>query len=358
MSVNPLLQRRRETVASQGEISGKAFIDAVAIEQRRANARDGEALAMSYQGGDDPFNLSVMPGELVFGNCRNSNVFSTYGEPNEYGWTSLAGLCWGDYGATPSIDAMMRDVYFMGVAKTKHEVGSADSTESGFSFTRAGTASVINNGPKDIHAGDLVGWRFIPLSKEEEGYGFNKDHKLNINNRLGTPLTKMLPQLVSFQYHDFKPNLYGAYQLFRKTKSAGGISDANPKEMHAIFSDDDHSVSELSDAQEEAMGYRDGIEGLAILFRRAETLNLPMLDVVFAYHGGKTEENTTEQLKNQIENGMNEEAKLLARNALRVLCAGVAASWYHKSRRIIGKAMNGCRPTETAHLMVGHWRRI
>jgi hypothetical protein len=48
----------------------------------------------------------------------------------------------------------------------------------------------------------------------------------------------------------------------------------------------------------------------------------------------------------------------LTRNCMRVLCSGVAASWFHNSSRILGRAMNRCRPTETLHGIFGHSKRI
>ena len=80
---NPLLQRRRQPIAAQGEITGKAFIDAVEVADRRENANDGVLLLNSYPGGGDDNNLQVMPGELVFGLRKREHPYMS-GEPNEY----------------------------------------------------------------------------------------------------------------------------------------------------------------------------------------------------------------------------------------------------------------------------------
>ena len=56
-NVNPLNQRRREPIAAQGEITGKAFLDTMELADRRENAADAFLLAQSYPGGENDHNV-------------------------------------------------------------------------------------------------------------------------------------------------------------------------------------------------------------------------------------------------------------------------------------------------------------
>lgn len=400
---NPLTQRRRDPIPAQGEITGKAFVDAVEIAERRENSADAYYLANSYPGGANDDNLMVMPGELVFGLRKRSNYQIGYhGEPNEYGFTSMAGLFYGNYG---SDDAMMRDYYFMGVAKTEFRVGNSDQPESGFSFLRAGSFTIINNGPADIYAGDLVGYRF-PLNNKSIGRPTDSAlGKVVPQNMAGTPNTKYLAEVIRFDYTDFTTSIAGALDRMTKTRINGGISDISYKDTHSTIGAD---IKKLSDGQEEAVGYKFGI--MAIIIRAIASLNAnyrnlgPMptgvneTDIarqLGLFDAGNVEDKkwfkllsdifVNEQVKGtrhytesetrtndarrtdipavldagqiQIVNDNKADIKHLMLNVSKTLCGSIAGSWHHKSSRVIGKAMKGASTTQSLDVMIGHWRR-
>lgn len=366
----------------QGEISGKAFLDEIQREERKENAVDHYRGRVSYAGGDNDDNLSVMPGELVFGLRSNSNTFGHGMGPNEFGLSSWAGFCWGVYG---SDDASMRDWYFMGVAKDEDE--RSKQSASGFAFTRAGIVSVINVGHHDLFAGDLVAWSLPDRSKDD----------MRLRGGAGTTNPKMLAELVPFDYADFTTHAAGAL-VNASRPSAGNSTNPGSSDIpiERLISPGPINANNhgLSDAQEESMGYKYGLLGAVlrgIEALQAEGIRIPTDGTpaanasalattlglfnteagadaralrVLAHILGNDQVPGTDHynaVKAQLDTHEREASKeyaMLSQSLMRVLCGGIASSWYHKSMRVVGKVTAGGRPTATVTLNVGAGRRI
>jgi hypothetical protein len=395
-AANPLRQSRRDPISAQGEITGKALIDYSEVQDRRENSADHHLLAKSYPGGNNDDNLMVMPGELVFAPRNRESVYSMAGEPNEYGLSSMAGLYYGRY---QSDDAMMRDYYFVGVAKTEFRVGNSDQPESGFAVLKAGSYTTTNNGPYDIYPGDLIGYRF-PLNTLSPGWGTddrsqkltgkdaNSMDRIVPQNRAGTPNGKYLAEIVPFDYTDFKTSTAGALvamKLPSADKGGQGIAGLSMKDFDKNTGD--RSNRQLSNIQEEAMGYKFGIAGIVLrgiesLLRQGVALNdatqvadaigifrndprpetspwFQMMSDIFLYDQvpGSGHYNTSKTAFEAAHQAATD-YKYLSRHCMRFFQTGVASSWYHKSNRVLGKALNRARPTESLNAIFGHYRRL
>lgn len=421
---NAMLQANYKPVTTQGEITGKAFVDWSRINEARYNANNSRGLLSSYPGGGNDDNLSLMPHELAFGKKEQGAQmrYMRAGEPNEHGLTALAGTRYGDYWTD---EAMMRDYYFMGVVKTEYRVGENIDPNHGFSFVRAGSISTVNNGPGDIFAGDLICWRF-PLTKRspnDDGTRpiTNEMGPIVHQNRQGTPNTKYLAEIMRFDYTDFSSQINGAFHAMQATinNPDPGISDMEFEEFFVSQgSSDARSISSL---QEEAMAYKFGLLGCGLSM--IETL---IRKGLLKLGDGLREKPTEEQEKsaaNDVRKLANKELKLwsknideqelqmeiladmflqdlnngnplrvaaqnrlwathgdaanlrnfkeimfftgkkpetrfikLRANLMKVLCSGIAGSWYSKCSRVIGKSMSSGKQSDTVHLMLSHFR--
>lgn len=376
-----MLQARYSPIVSQAEITGKAQPDLIAFNQRKQNAGDARTLAQSYPGGDQDGNLYIMPGELVVGQRKRHALGTYHGRPGETGFSSVAGLYYGD----KSPEALMREYYFLGVAKTEFQYNGetlfgTDPMDHGFGFLRAGSVSINNNHNEDIYAGDILAWRFPPTRAGDPGtqgsgrLGTTIDTGLNPRaslNRAGTPFTKPLVQVHKFDPSDFSFQLAGAYECFRTPVGQMGIQGLSPKDLL-----DPLKRSKLTSLQEEALGWAYGLlmvacranpnqvegqanwsqwtgngttltaEGLAALDRIFLRNVIPgqNIPVIQAINGGN--------LSNLDKTSYN----YYADNCLYMICAGVAGGWYAKASRIIGKASSNAKPTQTLDIMVSHFK--
>lgn len=378
-----MLQARYSPIVSQAEITGKAQPDLIAFNQRKQNAGDARTLAESYPGGDQDGNLYIMPGELVVGQRKRHALGTYHGRPGETGFSSVAGLYYGD----KSPEALMREYYFLGVAKTEFQYNGetlfgTDPMDHGFGFLRAGSVSINNNHNEDIYAGDILAWRFPPTRAGDPGtqgsgrLGTSIDTGLNPRaslNRAGTPFTKPLVQVHKFDPSDFSFQLAGAYECFNTNSARGGISDLTPKDLL-----DPLKRSKLTSLQEEALGWA---FGLLMVACRAMDVAQPgsgqtawnrwtdngkltaagrdVLNAIFLRNviPGQNQRAITDFRGDGNLSGLPKDSyEYYADNCLYMICAGVAGGWYAKASRIIGKASSNAKPTQTLDIMVSHFK--
>jgi len=368
-----MLSARYSPLISQAEITGKGQPDLWSFNQRRLNSGDSMTLKDSYPGGDRDENLAIMPGELVVGFRKQAAHNSFHGRSQEAGFTSAAGLYYGD----KSAEALMRDMYFMGVAKTEYQYGGdslfgTDPMDHGFGFLRAGSMSVNNNSNDDVCAGDILAWRLPPTRNGDPGTqgmyapssidsGLNPRHS---NNRTGTPYGKPLIQIERFDPSDFSFQLAGSYSLFDKPASQGGVSDLGLKDM---FGD---KRKQLSSLQEEALGWKCGL--LMVVARaRADgdnfikDINLvdgklsadgrSILDAVFLRNAppGMNQAAIGNTNYSALQPGNYD---FYADHLFDMLCGAVAGGWYAKTSRIVGKAMGNAKSGQTLDVMFSHFK--
>ena len=372
-----MLSARYSPLISQAEITGKAQPDLWSFNHRQAHSGDSMYIDKSYTGDD----MSIMPGELVIGYRKRVGHASFHGRSQECGFSSVAKL---DYSGHETPESLMRDFYFMGVAKTEYQYGGeslfgTDPMDHGFGFLRAGSMSIVNNSAQDVYAGDILAWRLPafkgagdPRSQGNGGHGRSLDTGLNprlSRNRTGTPYGKPLVQIERFDPTDFSFQLAGAYALFRKPASQGGVSDLGPNELF-------ETKKNLSSLQEEALGWKWGllmayargkdaeVAGSGKAFMEREMANkelsataLNILDSMFLRNVAPGQ-NMTEIGKIRVEYDSLRPGsyEFYADHLFDMLCGGVAGGWYAKASRVIGKAMGNAKSSQTLDVMFSHFK--
>lgn len=222
MDWNPMMQNLNNPISRLGIIPGKAQPDWYMIRQGQANAEDSNLAAQCYPGGGKEINHDIMPAQLSFGRKCVRNNAQAPGEPNELGVTSLAGVFHPEEESHRSLE----DQYYpQGVVVTECRVsdpmgnpGAADP-DSGYALVKAGTISIVNNGPREFYAGQLICWRFPPLYKE--GYAMEMRQRA----RGGTVPGQITPEVVPFDYTDSTMQLQGAILGVGQPHAMGGVSD-------------------------------------------------------------------------------------------------------------------------------------
>jgi len=420
MDGSSMNQALYETESPQGEITGKGFPDHDEFSERRDNATNSRAIQMCYPGGENPQNLHIIPGELSIGR-RDGNLYATNGEPNERGFTSLSGFYWGRF---RSLEAAMRYHYFQGVAKTEYMIDSVEQGEGGYTYLRAGSCSIINNGPGDIFAGDLVQWRFPDTYKtlrtqpdDRQPAGTEPD--IVYGNRAGTPMTKVLVEVVRFDPADFSTCLAAAWDVMeRKSTGAGqvnnGILGLTFSELYRKIGMTD--AKNLDSLQEEALGLQNSLLAIGVILAKHMTLNRgidfgaggPSVSDIFQGLGlydatGRGTDNVakltlrktvlgvlfrpyitgdaraaanttlynilglagdeTEQkrkflaaTRNRNTSDPDSLAIQLAADPLGMLLGAISSAQHARYSRIIGKAMSSASKSDTLHIMIGHFR--
>ena len=368
-----MLSARYSPLISQAEITGKAQPDLWSFARRQGVSDD--PMCKAYPGGDHKENLAIMPGELVVGYRKRRGNTSFHGRSQEAGFSSVAGLPQADH---QSIESFMRDLYFMGVAKTEYQYGGeslfgTDPMDHGFGFLRSGSISVNNNSGEDIYAGDILGWK-VPNFRNgaPRTQGNNQPLSLDTglnprysNNRTGTPYGKQLIEIERFDPSDFSFQLAGSYALFDLPASQGGIQDLGPEEL---FSD----KKMLSSLQEEALGWQ---YGLLMAYARGLTATGGDGKKWFEDNAGDRLSDEGREVLNamflrNVEPGQNGMAiadfgdfnnprntyKFYADHMFDMLCGAVAGGWYAKASRVVGKAMGNAKNTQTLDAMFSHFK--
>lgn len=224
------MQNLNNPISRLGIIPGKAQPDWYQIRQGQANAEDPTLAGECYAGGSKEINHDIMPGDLSFGRKCVRNNAQAPGEPNEVGIVSLAGV-W--HPKTESHRSLEDQYYPQGVVVTECRVSDpmgnpgAQDPDSGYAMVKAGTISIINNGPHAFYAGQLIAYRFPSLYKE--GYAM----EIRQRARGGTIPGQIKPEVVPFDYTDSTIQLQGAIMGVSLTQDMGGVSDMDFAEFFA-----------------------------------------------------------------------------------------------------------------------------
>lgn len=421
MDSSPMNQALYETESPQGEITGKGFPDHDEFAERRDNATNSRAIQMCYPGGENPANLHIIPGELSIGR-RDGNLYATNGEPNERGFTSLSGFYWGRF---RSLEAAMRYHYFQGVVKTEYMIDSVEQGEGGYTYLRAGSCSIVNNGPGDIYAGDLVAWRFPDTYKTlrerpDPRQPAGTDSGIVYGNRAGTPMTKVLVEVVRFNPMDFSTCLAGAWDLIGRPPSGSGMH--NNGILGYAFTELNRKLGmtdakNLESLQEEALGLQNSLLAISVMMHKSinlldaeddlrEAMDNASLADTFQYLGlfdangrgdndqerlerrqailsllfrpyltgpirsradgvlysllGIDGENARTEYREAMRDVRSNDPKTLAikltSDPLGMLMGAITSAQNARRSRIIGKAMSSASKSDTLHIMIGHFR--
>lgn len=401
MDRSPMSQALYETESPQGEITGKGFPDHDEFSERRDNSTNGNAIQHSYPGGENPQNLHIMPGELSIGRC-DGNLYHTNGEPNERGFTSLSGFYHGRY---TTLEAAMRCHYFQGVVKTEYLVDSREQGEGGYSYLRAGSCSIVNNGRGDIFAGDLVAWRFpdtyetLKIQNNDGNRPAGVSQGLVYGNRAGTPMTKVLVEVERFDPTDYGTCLSAVWQVMNHGTGSShtpmqGINGMLFTELYKKVGMTD--AKNLSSLQEEALAFQNSLlmigyimsnsfgggktnlnamglldkttnketqaarkKALAPLFHNYITddsqRDAAKTDLIRAF--GINESKWTKGLKASTYSATEDDLLVkLANDPLGMLMGAITSAQNARRSRIIGKAMSSASKSDTLHIMIGHFR--
>jgi hypothetical protein len=416
MDRNPMLQGGQNPVPVLGVVAGKASLDWTKIDEFKRNADDPRTAPHCYPGGNQDINHDAMPRDSSFGlkNTRNAEIVD--GEPNELGIVSVAGLCWSEYCSQRQMEDAY---YWQGIVTTESRLTNPlDSTtgdpDHGYATIRVGTHTVPNNGPKTIYAGNLVAWQFprAPFSPVDASGTpselFAGGATINKLARQGTPPTQFRPELVPFDESDFAPQLNAAY-IAATTESSDnpdGVSNFNYTKALA------NGERVWSGLQEEAIAYKYGLWGIALtlvetLIRNgqltvggvpgtgaatahndarqiAENIGLfsttgdrrilhEGLADVFALHlspiddvraethtrfdeaTGKPSNIRKVATETPVDGDTEAQYTSLRVHAIDLLLRGVTCSWYSKTSKIVGRAMNTSAPADDADILFGHF---
>lgn len=417
MDGSSMNQALYDTESPQGEITGKGFPDHDEFAERGDNATNGRAISMCYPGGENPQNLHIIPGELSIGR-RDGNLYATNGEPNERGFTSLSGFYWGRF---HSLEAAMRYHYFQGVVKTEYMIDSIEQGEGGYTYLRAGSCSIVNNGPGDIFAGDLVQWRFPDTYKtirhqpdDRQPAGTGAD--IVYGNRAGTPMTKVLVEVIRFDPADFSTCLAAVWDVMSHKPTGpaqlnNGINGLTFIDLYRKMGMTD--AKNLESLQEEALGLQNGLLAIGVLLAHhiqdkvpeilAETLTQAFQRLgLFDANGRGDPDDGKMQLRKRVlgplfrpyitdggrdvaESDLFDILRLgadrtaakrrfrdatrsphtsdltdltikLVADPLGMLMGAITSAQQARYSRIIGKAMSSASKSDTLHMMIGHFR--
>jgi hypothetical protein len=215
----------------------------------------------AFDGGTVPGNLAIIPGELVFArrDCRNTS--GAYGRVTQCVFSSFSGITTDDKNA----DQLTRGIEFVGVAQNEYMYGGdnlfgTEPLDHGLGVVFSGTFTVTNTGSTDINANDKLCFKVPAFPRgEPRSQGNNGplglDNGLNplrrIDNRIGVPQGKVLPEIERFDPCNFAMPVAGSFELIGLRKAQGGISDVTPTEF---FERNNDPRRDLTSAQEEAYG--------------------------------------------------------------------------------------------------------
>jgi hypothetical protein len=394
MDRNPMRQALRQPIMGQGIIPGKAFLDLGLIQDRMQAADDPVVSASCIPGGNREINHDAMPGDLSFGLRMVRNPTAMFGASNEWGTTSVAGEDTSQY---PSDEAWIQQFYFQGVCATESRISDPMNNANtpdpghGYALVKAGTISIVNNGPQMIYPGDLVCYRF----PKRTGYTDLAD-TINYRARAGEPSSKFRPHVERFDPSSSTFN--GSLQwelsrvLLQKTKEEGGIKGLEMEDFFKIVALSD--VFALSSAQEQAAGCKYG--SAAIAFAYIETLMAKgllftatdMADMLAVtgttagkavtdsaaaaaktsattlatnlgvFDGSKSQDDLNECVFAAFDHkkvaNKNDKYSVLRGSTKKFLHECITSGWYSRTSTIFARAMNTAAPSDTLHVMVNH----
>ena len=209
-----------DQVGTQGRITGTVYLDEDEVAWRRNNNRTLGPEKL-FKGAATDKAFTMQPNEIAL---ARRNMESTL---EEHAFTSLSGL------PVENLGRELRQTYFVGVI-----IGSDEHDEGGVAVVKSGTVTVVNNGPADIHAGDLVCYTF-PNPKD-----------VNYHAQGSSP-QKVTPVLRTFKPYDVDASLELMKMSLESDDTVFGVKTMS-------YMGYDEAREKLSPIQEEAMGVKYG----------------------------------------------------------------------------------------------------
>lgn len=343
----------------QAEQTGKAFPDIAALQQRRANATDGDKASKVYPGGETENMSWILAGEILI--CPRNNKTGTI-----VGLTSVAGLDASIYGGC--VDAIMRNFYFGGVPFEDIQIGGdslfgTNPLDHGFGITMAGAATVTNIDLADHPPGTTLAWCFPDRNNNTNPRNATgvAQRSLTIDNGFtsaattrqrfpeGTVREKPLVELRVFNPYDASLQLQAVSWAIGKNKAQGGVLDMT-------VDDFDHPDKPYTTLQEQAFAWRESLRTIAAAsaeWTQKSKITTVGKDLYDALDKDKMVELMKFlMLRNAIDNkteiGTWEAIKTTdygkARDrAFDLLAGGVAGALYTRMERIVGKSISGAK---------------
>ena len=373
---NPMRQSMRTPIMSMGVIPGKVHLDWLHVREAMENGEDGSIATTCYPGGSKDVNHDVMPGYLSIGyKCARSDT----GGFNELGFVSLAGL---NTTAYTTHREMEDNFYPQGFAVTECRVSDpmndpmAQDPDHGYAIVKAGTVPTINNGPFAIYPNQLVAMRFPPSNLSGNLRSDSNDIEFgNINHRArqGTFSSQIRPELVPFDYTDFRIHYDDAYHSMNTSKAMRGIADMSFDDTIARRKGYVTDSSKLSLEQEEAAGHYWGT--LNLIIAALEVLNAvnsatTVADALTAMNAAVSEGKVNDVVRrifaNAYQNDIvastdaiitptpNTKVAALRKLASAFHSGHVMGNFYSKASKILGRSTNYAGPSETMDMLAQH----
>jgi len=343
-------------VGTQGKITATIRPHTDEFRKRKYDASVPHRSGRLYPGGGTNQNHWILDGELVFGNRSEQYKYS------ELGFSSLSGL------STRDLGQLANSIYFMGVSVAQAKFGGDNiyndpENNQALTVDKAGTRTIIINGPFDIFAGDLVAW-MLPDPKKKH-YRL-KNEPANKWRPLIVPFDRTILRLDASQMLDaMNPNPSVA-----ETETVTGQTYEDLLDFHKTKFDEDR----MTPNQMEAAGFK---YGLALMFIKGmqhlvADPNSPvdqdevdrLIDNMGLFGINNTDENKDTFAHNLIEAMVDSTPSndpdatgydKYNNRALQLWDNSRSEAFKSKTSRIIGKAMNTADARGgTLDIMLGH----
>ncbi len=321
--------------------------------------------------------LYIIPGEILVArrNCRNGA--GHHGRSAQTCYSSNAGIPTDE----KSLEAMSRDVVFVGIAGSEYMYGGdnlygTDPMDMGFKFLISGSYSIINNSGYDINAYDILAFRLPPTGRSEprsQGGARNAgsiDTGLNPVGvpQVGSPTGKPVFMVERFDPCDFKFQTAGCFDLFSKRKAQGGIQGFNARDFFAPNVRD--TSRNMTTLQEESFAYAWGT--LTVLAQGSENpmetarsygilsndgiISAVGIQALGRLWGRNTFPGSNRDHENDREGKMDgtesERWRYLTDHVFDLLLGGLAGSIAAKKARIIGTAISSAKFLQTLDIAI------
>lgn len=419
MDRNPMLQGLQNPVPGIGIIPGKVMLDWDVIRDHQANADDPAVAGDCYPMGAKDINHDAMPGNISIGMRELRTADTMDGEPNERGIASVAGLRYADYDshrsmqdnwyfqgivATESRVSSEDDPdhgYAIIRAGTVSVINNGDQMFYPGQYAcwqmppapfgqpnvildpvnyraRYGTPKtkwmpeVVPFDPTDMSTHMAGAFANMKHSKVDRDPGSADIQLPDLFVRNGAHSAKALNALqeeaMAYRFGLIGIVLRGVETLMRYglIQSGNGGSTfpeigAFVRELAANTTNDEGEVTGLGLWSTKVEDHDLQHEIIAdILMRNLNPgdENRRKAESTFAevHNGGDSSAKAWNAMATSELRGDDEAMfKLLMVNLPEVFVTGITSTWYSSTNRIIGKPMNSAAPSDTLHLMLGHF---
>lgn len=326
---------------TQCEVTVKGAVDMHEVGRRKRNGLNNAVGAKRYPGAEMDHNFAVMPGEILIGRKGNVATSSYGGGMLEPCTSSASGLV-----VEGSLEKAMRNMYFVGVAKTPDLGPDRDffgnqGNDDGFAAVRAGTFSIKNNNTSrlDIFAGDLVAWTLPPMGGMDEytnGPYVDNGHNSVEQNMVSAPLDKPLYQTIPFNPNDFSSQMDA---IMAEMEELAGEPIANYQP---------NGNKPLTTLQEECGAFLLALDGITRVISPGPIPNLINADNTF-------NKAVIESLKERMQAAKNSEDQV-KKNFFHNMVRFATGTYHSAASRVIGTALTSAKPGQPMEILLGMGR--